>query len=45
MYHANITVTMMVEKLIKIKIEIRINVNASAKIIIYVKKIIIGILN
>ena len=38
MYHANISVNLMVENVIQIKSGITINVGASVKSIIYVKK-------
>ena len=44
MYHENVNTNLMVENVIQIKSGIMINVNASAKKIIYVKKIIFGIL-
>ena len=40
----DVKVNLMVENVIQIQTEITINVNVSAKIIIYVKKIIFGIL-
>ena len=43
-YHANVNIIFMEENVIQIKSEITINVNDSAKNIIYVKKIIFGIL-
>ena len=44
MYHENVNANLMLENVIQIKIEIMINVDGSAKNIIYVKKIIFGIL-
>ena len=44
MYHANVNVSLIVEIVVQIKSGIRINVNVSAKNIIYIKKIIFGIL-
>ena len=44
MYHANGNLILMVESLIQIKSGIMINVDGSVKNIIYVKKIIFGIL-
>ena len=44
MYHENVNTNLMVENVIQIKSGIMINVNASAKKVIYVKKIIFGIL-
>ena len=43
-YHANVNVSLIVEIVVQIKSGIRINVNVSAKNIIYIKKIIFGIL-
>ena len=44
MYHANVNVDLMVENVIEINGGITINVDASVKKVIYVKKIIFGIL-
>ena len=44
MYHANINVNLMKENVIQIKRGITINVDASVKNIIYVKKIVFGML-
>ena len=44
MYHVNVNVNLMVESVIQIKNRIMINVGVSVKNIIYVKKIIFGIL-
>ena len=44
MHHANVNATLMVESVIQIKSGIMIIVGVSVKNIIYVKKIIIGIL-
>ena len=44
MYHANVKVNLIGENVIQINGPITINVDVSAKIIIYVKKIIFGIL-
>ena len=44
MYHANVNVNLMVENVIQLKSGITINIDTSAKKIIYVKKIIFGIL-
>ena len=44
MYHAIVNVNLMVESVIQIKRGIMINVDTSVKNIIYVKKIIFGIL-
>ena len=44
MHHANVNATVMVESVIQIKSEIMIIVGVSVKTIIYLKKIIIGIL-
>ena len=43
-YHANANVNLMVENVIQIKSGIMINVDVSVKYIIYVKKIVFGIL-
>ena len=43
-YHANVNVNLMVENVIQIKKGAMINIDASLKNIIYVKKIIFGIL-
>ena len=44
MYHANVNVNLAEENVIQIKIGIMINADVSVKNIIYVKKIIFGIL-
>ena len=44
MYYANVNVNLMAENEIQIKSEIIINVDVNIKNIIYVKKIIFGIL-
>ena len=44
MYHANVNANLMVENITQIKCRIKINVDASVKNIIYVKKILFGIL-
>ena len=44
MYHANVNVNLIGENVIQINSPITINVDVSVKIIIYVKKIIFGIL-
>ena len=44
MYHANVSLDLMAENEIQIKSEIIINVDVNIKNIIYVKKIIFGIL-
>ena len=44
MYHANVNVNLIGENVIQINGPITINVDVSVKIIIYVKKIIFGIL-
>ena len=44
MHHANINVNLMKERVIRINGGITINIDASVKDIIYVKKIIFGIL-
>ena len=44
MYHANVNVNLIVENVIQINGGITINVDVSVKIIIFVKKIIFGIL-
>ena len=44
MFHSNVNVNLMVEYLIQIKDVIMINADASVKNIIYVEKIVFGIL-
>ena len=44
MYHANVNVNLMLESVIRINNVIMINVDVSVKNIVYVKKIIFGIL-
>ena len=44
MHHANVNATLMIESVIQIKSGIMIIVDVSVKNMIYVKKIIIGIL-
>ena len=44
MYHANVNLNLMVENVIHIKSELMINVYMSVKNMIYMKKIIFGIL-
>ena len=44
MHHANVNVNLMVENAIKTKIGIMVNVGASVKNIIYMRKIVFGIL-
>ena len=44
MYYANVNVNLMVESVIQTKSAIMINIDVSVKNIIYVKKIIFGIL-
>ena len=44
MYHANVNLNLMAEKVIHIKSELMINVYMSVKNMIYMKKIIFGIL-
>ena len=44
MYYVNLNVNLMKENLIQIKSKITINIDANVKNIIYVKKIIFGIL-
>ena len=43
-YHANVNVNLMKENVIQIKSKIMMNIDVSAKNIIYVKKMIFGIL-